>query len=222
MAKRSRRMSKAPRRRADWVYRDNVYSSAGPFETLGTYTPRGTLIVPGPATAVGKILYDSSDYMTQSTSNITGVNIPVSPASRATGRRAKILAVQGQVMVRPSTWALGSQLAIGFRFAVFEQNPASGSILVAPQYSLWDEQLDVTLNPAVHADIDHAKEMRMWHTFDANDAVYPVRFAFRVNRSLRSNQAYAMYVETATGSGDFASVTCVIQPWLRTLVEDEG
>lgn len=224
---RSRRRSMPRRRRpkADWVYRDNIYSTAGPDELLGSYTPRGTSILAGPAQAAGKILYDSKGYINPSRQGTTGVTHPVSAAARSEGSKARILMVEGVVFVTPSTWVLGSQMLAGFRFGVFEQSPVTGNIQVDANYSMWSEQLDVTANPAIWADRPHSLERRLFRRFAGGNELtaWTLAVRFRVNRTLMPNQCFGMYVENSDSSGGLgSSVTFIIQPWLRTLVVDEG
>lgn len=209
--------------KADWIYRDNIYGVAGPLEFLGTYTPRGTTVAAGPTVAAGKILYDSKDYITTAMSPGVGLIAAVSPASRSQGSKAKILRVQGVINYVPSTWALGSQMLIGFRFGIFEQNPSSGNILLPPAYSLWQENVDIMDNPAVYADAPFSHERRAFTRFSDNAPAWQARFNFPVNRTLMSDQCFAVYIEVADASGGLqAGVTTIIQPWLRTLVVDEG
>lgn len=229
MAKSRRRMTRSPRKRerADWVYRDNVYQAAGPFDLLGTYTPRGTTIAAGRIGAAGKILYDSKSYINTTTQGTVGLPLPVSGASRAEGSKAKILAVEGMIFFTPSTWALGSTLLAGFRIGIFEQSPISGNIQVDAQYAMWSEDLDVSSNPAIWANRPFSWERRVFKRFTVGNeqVAWGLPVSFRTKRTLAPSQCFALYVEGADASQGLtgaSSVTFVIQPWLRTLVVDEG
>lgn len=215
-------MSRTPRRRrerADWVYRSNTFDAAGTLvDGLGTYEASDQPFLAGLGGGA-RVLYDSHNRFTAAQMNPGNINLPGQPrAGRAEGRRAKIRAVQGVVIVRPSTWALGSVIRFGMRFGAFEQDPASPGFLIDPNYSLWSVTTATMFQPAVWAnDRNWDHERRLAVTFSDNSQLFPLRFNFRVNRSLQPNMCYGIYMESTAGS-----VNLNLQFWLRTLVVDEG
>lgn len=213
----------ASRRKADWVYRGNVFDVAGGLiEDLGTYAPQTTTLTAGVGSAFGKVLYDSHNYIKSAqiaqTPNLAEFFMP--SAARAEGSRAKILRVQGVIMARPTTWTIGSFIRIGFRFGFFEQDADSGVALVDPLYSMFNAAGLSDQQPARWAN-DRAwqHERRFLAAFATGNEMttWTWRFNFPVNRSLRPDQGYFVYIETEGGSA-----TLNVQRWLRTLVVDEG
>lgn len=220
MAKTRRRMPRAPRRRRDWVYRPNLKDTAGGlFDVLGSYENLAKNLAAGFANPQVAVLYDSSSYMSAVAAQTTTF-VALPRASRAEGRKPLIHRVQGVVLVTPSTWAAGSRFDVGFRFGRFVQAPDTGGIVFDPEYAMWGSPADAKDSPANYAnDTNWQFERRELVTFGtSNDAAsWKWSFNFRVNRSLESNQAYALYMESAGGS-----ININIQCWFRTLVSDEG
>jgi len=223
MARTKRRMAKAPRARrpkADWVFRPNIADDAGNvIDAVGSYTPElSKTIVQTFTGAIGLVLYDSQNRIKDVVAQ--GFIPALFPrAARAEGHRARILRVVGLLAFTPSVWALGSSYFLGIRFGMFEQNSGTGQVVVPTNYHMWG-------NGSVAPDQTAARyandglwqvERRTIVRFNDNNSTLNVPFAFRVNRSLRPDQCYAVYIETASGS---VNVTC--NPTLRTLVSDEG
>jgi len=224
---RSRRRAKGSRRskpRADWVYRDHMYDEAGALiNSQGTYNNLPTVLAPAPANALGKILYDSKSFMKHAAGSTPFVPLVMAGSARAEGKRAQIMAVQGMISIRPSTWALGSNLVVGIRFGVFEQDPGTGGILVDPSYSMFASFANVALSAANWAnDGQWDRERRVYVTFSDNSQVYNHYFFFRTRRFLKGHECYAVYLEANNQSGTTGSVNSNVTLWLRTLVSDEG
>lgn len=228
MARRSRTLSKAPRRRprADWVYRDNMWDAAGAMVNgLGTYTSQATAFnAVGMNEALGKILYDSRNFLVQMTGAIPLVGAVMGMSARAEGAKPLILAVQGDILLQTNTWVLGDALHCGFRIGVFEQDPDTGNILVDDQYSLFNATTDVQDNPARAANDQKAIwEARLFAGVGGdNNNRFRVRVRVRTRRRLTSSQCLAVYCENAGGSGIYSSVHSTVGFRLRTLVADEG
>lgn len=218
---RSRR-SFSRRSKPDWVYRGNIYASdGGTIDGGGSYVAHTNLVTQGGAGATALILYDSHNYVKLGVATLgAGTILPMSQAGRAEGGSAFIHRVQGTIMAAPSVWAVGSQYRLGMRFGVFEQDPAVGLLLIDPSYNMWTPAANIDVAPATWAnDRMWSRERRVVQTFDDNDQIWSWNFNFKVNRKLNPNQCYACYIETSSTP---ASVNLFIQPWLRTLVSDEG
>lgn len=201
------------------MYRMNMRDAAGALiDDLGTYDPAIMLLIPGVATANAAVLYDSHNRIADTMP--TGGGVPTMPrAARAEGSRAKIIAVEGQMIYAPSVWALGSSFRMGMRFGMFEQDAASGAFLIDPAYSMWITTGGTPmLNPATWANDRQWQHERRWGmSFGDNGQVFNARFRFKVNRSLQPNFCYGIFLESFAGS-----VNMTYQLWLRTLVADEG
>lgn len=221
--RRNRRMPKRGKARsgpkADWVYRPNLRDEAGSLiDDLGTYDPVVQTLLAADPNANAAVLYDSHNRQ-MNTVTFGAVPFQFPRMARAEGGRAKIIRVQGQHIVTPSTWALGSTYRLGIRFGIFEQDPASGAFLIDPSYGLWVAAGDVQLGAAAWAnDRKWQHEMRYGTAFSPDrPQMWNFRFNFSVNRRLMPNECYGMFYSTFGGS-----VTTIHQMWYRTLVADEG
>lgn len=205
--------------RADWVYRPDFFDELGALiDDNGSYSRGDKTLAPGDVNANALILYDSFNFVSKS--NLLTSNLgTIQPAwTRAEGSRAKIIAVEGTMIVRPSTWALGSTFMLGMRFGIFEQDVGTSAFLIDPTYALWTNPAAMALSPARWAnDRNWQREFRRQEAFATNDVRWQFYFRFRVNRRLKPNECYAAYVAT-----DGTSVTLVYNAWFRTLVADEG
>lgn len=204
--------------RADWVYRPNVHDAAGGLvDDQGSYEPTVKVLTPGDPAAIAPVLYDSHNYINPST-QAGNLPRPVPSSGRAEGGRAFIRRVQGLIIIRPSTWALGSIWRLAMRFGMFEQDPNSGNFLIDPLYAIWSLPTLNNLKPAVWAnDRQWQHEWRNAMTFSDNSQMWVRRFNFRVNRRLNPNMCYGIYVASQSDS-----VTLTLQFFFRTLVSDEG
>lgn len=226
MARSRRRMATPPRRRrrADWVYRGNVWLADGSVgDARGSYHSVSTAVPTGAANASGKILYDSINYLQESV-GIVPIGAQLHRAGRAEGRRPLCHRVQGHVIVQPQTWALGSQLNVAQAIIISAQDANSGAPLVEAAFSLWDSVAgDPQSQPNVYANwtgVLHVQ--RLSTTFSDNASFFRFRWNHRVNRRLNSNECLWLYTEASAQSGTSASVNVNIVPWCRTLVSDEG
>lgn len=220
-SRRRRTVTRRPRERADWVYRSNLRDEAGAVvDAFGSYEPQEKTITPAEGGSGVLWLYDSNNRM-QVAQNLPGVgNAPsmMPRAARAEGKKALIKWVQGVIFMRPSAWASGNSYRVAMRFGMFEQDQSDGTALFNGAYTLWGVTTNNQHMPAVFAnDGMWQHERRVGQTFNDNSQLWLQRFSFRVNRRLPPNFGYGCYIETLTGS-----VNLIIQPWLRTLVVDEG
>lgn len=227
MKRRSKGRFKRPKRRADWVYRSSghIESTAGAgVDLLGTYDSNVLNHTSGTAASQGHILYDSQNYLrTPVRETFGGVLSHIPRAARAEGRKPTILAVEGIVYWEPSTWALGSLMAIGMRLGVFEQDPGSGNVLLDPEYSMWNDG-PYAAGGSLSKVVDWANngrnntwERRIHYGFSDNSVFTVVRVRWRGRRSLLANECFALYTEL-----EGTSVDTRTQYWLRTLVADEA
>lgn len=208
MAKSRRRMARPPGRRrapADWVYRGDLYDGAGaPLDVSGTYVPdlsKG--LIPGYLNGTVFWLYDSYNF----TSDVETVGLGMAPKGRfrrAEGSNPKILRVRGSMSVTPSTWAVGSSYFLGIRFGRFRQDANNGLAIFDANYNMWGPTNPTTqqmLMPARFAN-DRSWVLERYHIERFNDNNFSLnwRFNFPVNRTLKPDEGFGMYVETGFGS----------------------
>lgn len=210
------------KRRADWVFRGNTYDQAGALiDDAGSYVVNETTILPGVPNAQPFILYDSHDRIVQTVSS--GINVPVlsSASGRAEGRRAFIHWCKGTMFYRPSAWAAGNAMSFGLRFGIYEQDPATGALLIDPAYTLFSTPGITTLGVSHWAnDGQWQKERRIWVAFNDNSQRMSTSFSFPVRRSLPANMCYAIFAEVNNQPAE--SVNVILRPFFQTLVSDEG
>lgn len=203
----------------DWVYRGNLHDVGGLLiDDMGSYAANESILVAGIPTANVHQLYDSHNFTANTVAGqFDAPRVRVMAPGRAEGRRAFIKHVQGMIILRPSTWAVGSSFRYGVRFGIFEQDAGSGGILIDPAYTMWVDPITNSTKTNVWAnDRKWQHERRLVQTFDDNDQLWMLRFSFRVGRSLNPNESYAAFSESAAGS-----VNLFEQFWFRTLLEDE-
>lgn len=214
--RRQRRQS----RRLDWVYRSNSFDTAGALvDDQGTYADTAQTLATN--TSLAAVLYDSHNYVASTVGQTPadGPRVRVLAPARAEGRKTLISRVEGQMFVRPSTWALGSQMKFGVRFGIFEQDPIVGAFLIDPNYSMFTSGALPVAQAANWAnDRKWQLERRWWVEFNDNNRILQLRFRFRVNRNLNPNECYGFYMENAPTE----SVTIGSRFWFRTLVADES
>lgn len=215
----------------DWVYRPNARTLATGSvnnDALGTYEPNFFTVVGGVGNAQSRILYDSKNYVAMVTrggagSALTLATVGVMGSSgRAEGKKACIRRVEGVILTEPTTWALGSVMAMGVRMGIFEQDVATGTFSLDASYSMW-------FNPAALADgppasfannrRNNAWEVRQWRYF--GDASSNPNMVIRINwtgrKYLEGNECFGMYLELPA-----VSTSLRTQCWVRSLVIDEG
>lgn len=218
-------MARPPRRArrpADWVYRPHIRDEAGVLiEGLGSYEATFSTLTVGANNAQVRILYDSFNYRSMQLVDTAGINFPqgyLGPSAKAEGRNPLIRRVEAFITYQPTSWSVGDQLHIGFRFGIFEQDPTSGLVLLDPAYTLMNPSASTLANPAVFANSRTWQfEKRIKRAFASNDARFESSFRIRVNRLLKPHECYALYVE-----GQVGHVNTSMQYWCRTLVSDEG
>lgn len=207
------------RPKGDWVYRGMGFASDGTQDFLGTYTPTETTVSAGIAAATAWVLYDSKQYLSMWSAG----GQPIDPrytlarAGRAEGNRPKMLRVRGTIIARPSAWALGNWLSIGFRIIKCPQSDA-GNMLLDADYTMWGNT-----PPSDAASHANARALNLW------ERRYELRFVAEqqplihksINVPLRtrlnSNECLALYCEVQSGS-----VAGIVEKWLSTFVVDEG
>lgn len=224
MAKSRRRMSKTPRGpRADWVYRPHIRDEAGGlFETFGTYESTEVTQGVGIPNLTQHILYDShayrgAEYPDQIAANTPGLMLAAS--ARAEGAKPMIHRVQGSIWVRPSSWALGSVLWVAWRFGIFEQDPATGSVLLDSTYTILNTSANTVTGMAQWANAQPWNHERVFRSAfgEAVSFIKELRFNFPVRRRLRAHECYAVLSE---GHATL-SVNTLMSYRLRTLVSDD-
>lgn len=225
MPRRSRRMARPPRarRRADWVYRPHIRDETGAIvDGGGSYEGSFTTLVAGIAGIQFRVLYDSFNYRSTQFPDIGGLNLGgalLGSSAKAEGRNPLILRVQGKFHYSPTTWAVGSQLLLGLRFGVFEQDPVSGLVSVDPTYAMLNGTATTQTNPAAWANTRNwVREWRTFQAFASNQAVFQQYFDFKCRRALKPHECFGIWAEATSG----VSTNAATQYWFRTLVADEG
>lgn len=222
-ASKKRRFTRKPRVKADWVFRNDLYDVGGnAIDASGSYVPNvSKVLVPGFASGTVFWLYDSYNLDMQSEFAGGGAQ-PIAKGKwrRSEAANPKILRVSGEMSFTPSVWALGSSYFLGVRFGIFTQDAYTGLALFDQRYNLWGTT-NVTEDqqqPARFANDRSWQHQRMTIVrFNDNNATLNWLFNFRVNRRLRPDEGYGVYVETAVGS-----VNLTVNNRLRTLVADDN
>lgn len=230
----SRRSAPQRRPKADWVYRGADYIPGDPADNdwleenpdLASYGHSVQGVTAGLNGAAAWILYDSMNRRAQLLNTFSTAGgwdtVALLPrAARAEGRNPLILATEGQLLIRPSTWALGSLMAFGLRIGIFEQDPSDGLLLLDAEYHMRNAFAGSTGHSQAATwanDRMWVWERRYYVTFDSTrPAALNLDIRWRGRRTLKPHQCFAIYCEA-----DSASVNLTVQRWMRTLVVDEG
>lgn len=223
-------MARSARRsgpRADWVYRPQRWEVDDPGmpepNFSGTYG--GSISLNGgPSNATGQVLYDA-DAVVQ---NNLGVFSPasagwlVTPSPSRTGggdRGALIHGVDLYIGFRPSTWALGSLVMLGWRIVVAEQDPETGQMNIQPGYSMWLNVTGYAMTTEAHFanGRNNCAEGRRQEAFgDGTSPWWTIRGFKRFKRRLTSKEGLFLYLEVPSQSVNLAQVDL----YCRTLVTD--
>lgn len=202
------------RRPSDWVYRSNGYAVNGfVADNLGTYEPTVFPVASGVGESRARILYDSSNYLTETARGGAGP-VQLGREARAEGRRTKVVEVDGILYVEPSTWAVGNLIALGWRIGVFDQDVSSGFISLDANYSMWESGGAYAAAQWANATRQNLAERRIHFGFSDNQQFFTARIRWRGRRLLAENECLALYLELES-----TSVNTRMQCWCRTRVE---
>lgn len=222
MAKaKKRKMRSVPRGtrpRPDWVYRNDARAVAGlgGSDDLGTYSVVVKALTSGVVNALGMVLYDSANRMQANVPAGAGQGY-LSRAARAEGRKPHIRAVEGLVYLEPTAWALGNLIAYGSRILIAEQDIDTGVPVLDAEYSMWANGLVTSASLWANQGRQNVQEKRLFYGFSDNQAFTVARYSWTGLRALEPHEALFLYMELET-----TSVNVRFQPFLRTLVSDEG
>jgi len=227
------RRKSAPAEKADWVYRGNAHTPIDPDtnpigfpDFQGTYTSSAITLNSGVTNSTVLWCYDSSQRMQHyvSTNPVQAVGPStvgrLFPAARATGKRAKILATEGYLMVSPSTWSTGNVLTFGWRLGTWEQDPEGGLAVLQVSYSMYTDALSLGSDTTTWADWgNHVRDEREAKSFSSQTGapIFRIPIRWRGRRSLRPEWGWGIYLEA-----EDQSVNMRVQPWLRSLVVDDA
>lgn len=165
------------RRRADWVYRndvigeDNNINSYGGWQTSNTVRPMAV----GIENAAATILYDSPNFIrvlngADIVAGVIGADWVLSQAARITEKhRPSVKAVEGEIFWAPDTWSSGARVLFKGRLGWFEQDPDSGQVLLESFYDIWDGQPD-TVAAWANDTLSHIHDWTMAQHSLAGDA----------------------------------------------------
>lgn len=137
------------------------------------------------------------------------------------GGGQRVHAVEAHLMIRPSVWAAGNVVRIGFRILLARMDATDGSALMDPLYRMWQAAAGDTMHVAQFANAGFMREHILYEVFGDNAQGWHVRMKWRSKRGLRIMNDYAVYVYME-GSGAFpgTSVTGFIVPRCRALVSE--
>jgi len=216
--------------RADWVYRSRQYLLDGTTTTVnpGGYSAVETTITPGATNSGAFCLLDSVNFTTQTLSpnNALGDSLFISRAGRPEGRGQLILAVQGYLFIRPSSWAIGSHMSGGIRLQVDEQDVDDGILELDADYNIMFPAAAATPSndPVLFA--NQKGNLKTWYVyrqFSDNSAILKVPIFWKGRRRLRPQEGLWLHIEVnAPAAASTSSVNWLVTPKLRTLVAIEG
>lgn len=221
-------MRRGSSRRFDWVYRGYEYDDIGTATSLSLpgYTGDEFTITTGVTNARACVLYDSQSHTMQrmNLNAATGLMMNLPRSGRAEGKRALVKRVEGGLLTRPSSWAVGNLILWGWAIMIAEQDAATGVILLEPTWSLFDSAAglpfqDITLyrnQPQILAAGDH------WRAFSSNSTSWTLKpsWSSTKGRLLQPNEALFLYLEASNRSVSYSNM--VMTARMRALVADEG
>lgn len=221
--KRRRSRSGVARRRADWVYRGwEQDSELSPFLDHMSYGDIQWTCLAGAQVAF--VLYDSRNYLMQSSSAGNPLGAMPQAARAESGRRPQTWRVQGQLFFEPTTWTAGTIMDHGYRIGVFKQEPFTGDVLTpTADYGMFTVAGggNVQIQPAVWA---NTRRNNLWErrhrerfatTNDTTNRTLNINVPARA--ALDQDECLAMLVEVHTIGTNIRGFH-----WLRTLVSDDG
>jgi len=210
---------------ADWVYRGQRWLQSDP--TTGEANPSGSYGVTislsaGTPNVTAQVLYDADN--TQRNYGLidpaTGTWLDVDSASRPVGsdRGALIHGVDVWFSYRPSTWAVGNRLELGWRVVVADQDPDSGQAQISTSYSMFDNITnDATGQITQYANgRQNCGEGRRFDAFSDNGQRFTVRRYCKFKRRLMAQEGLFIWLETTNASVNIAQLDL----FCRTLVTD--
>jgi len=221
---RARRRS-ASGQRADWVYRPQRWLqsdySSGEANPSGTYDCAISMSS-GSANATAQVLYDSDNtvrsYGVIDPATATWMDLDAAARPQGADSGALIHGVDVDFHFRPSTWALGSSIRLGWRVVVADQDADTGQAQLDVSYSMWDNILGVaTGEPARFANgRQNCGEGRYVRSFDSNAQIFDVKRYIRCKRRLQAQEGLFLYIETTSDSVNLSYINL----FCRTLVTD--
>lgn len=214
-----RKRSRTSGPKTDWVYRghewDQEGSTIGVFN--GTYGETTRSLNAGLANVQVPILVDSQNYLTQSTQGAgSGTPAFISRAARPEGRRTIVREVQGQIVLEPNAWALGSHLRMGWRICALEQDPQSGLAAVDAGLSMWANGAVAAFDVSIWANMRAytLAEGRFFQTFSDNSSMFVLKPTWKGRWALQEQHALYFWLEAPLNS-----VNMIYNTWARTRVE---
>lgn len=216
------------RRKADWVYRPDIYINETQ-SVLGGWagtTENDNSIGSGAGAAEAFILLDSSNVLRQyslydqvQSSTVQGGLLPT--AARPEYKRLPVVkCVEGWIGMRVSSWTLGSRVGAVFRLGWFEQDMDTGLLSLDIDWGIMDvSQTEAQRGPAISAN-DSTKFMKQWFVFRQATGDNPPLMNLPIfwkgsRRAPSENHCLAMYIE-GFDPGSYAAF--FVRRMVRTLV----
>lgn len=205
---------RASRRKLDWVYNEQAYTGIE------------STVAPGPANAIGVPLTVSQSSRRVATwgidTAVPSITDYQSWAAIAEGGQQRIHGADCHVMVRPSAWAAGNVVRIGFRLLLARMDPVDGSMLLDPLYKFWATGLGDTTTPAQYANAGFMRETILYEVFGDNAQGWQVRLRWRSRKGLRIMDDFAAYLYIEAMQYPSASTSGIIIPRCRALVSEDA
>jgi hypothetical protein len=205
---RSRRRS-APRVRKDWVYNSQAYSN---LETTITIGPANGVAFPLTISQTARRIqkWGLHNVAPSLTEYDSWSAIPE-------GGGQRVYAADCTVFVRPSVWAVGNDLRLGWRLLIARQDPTDGTMLQDPNYGLWQGVLNPGTQPSQWANQGFLREGYAYHSFGDNNIGWTIRprWFSRRGRSMAPSEALFLYLENSNNPS--GGVNSIVIPRCRAL-----
>lgn len=215
-------------RRFDWVYRGYEYDPAGDRSTSPppSWSTNEMTIVTGVPTSEALVLYDSQQHMSQQMQlrSALGAFMTLPKAARSEGRQPLVKRVEGELLTRPSAWAVGNLILWAWAIMIAEQDPETGLILLPTTWSLLDAAAGLPFQ-----DTSIARNERTilasgvhWRAFNSNSTSWTLKPSWSSERGrlLAPEQGLFLFLEASSRSVSYSNM--VVCPRMRSLIADEA
>jgi len=206
--------------KVDWVYRNDIWVdeanvSWGGWGGKSSKPSMSNL----PSGAQSMILLDSVNFLRQMVAldwdALAGADAGVLAAAARPDytRQPTAVAVQGTIMWRTGTWALGERQAWGVRLGWYEQDQDTGLLSLEPDYTIYYVGGGtVYRGPAIMAN-DIATHIKTWHVWQMNTSTDSAGAKSRLDlfwkgrrRAPSEKHCLALYIEGMDMGGYVAPI----------------
>jgi len=197
----------------DWVYRGREYDDDGAAVTplSGTYMSASIGISAGLSAAVNQVLLDSHNYgaRVQGFTPAAGLWKSIPNAGRPDATEDQVVrGVDLWMNFRPSSWALGNIVRVGWRVMIAEQDMATGGAVLDSAYSMWAAPAGVPNDDIVTwaNGRTNVAEGNFVAGFGDGQNMFTIRRRIRTRRRLSPEEALYLYVELPNASVNITDV----------------